>query len=155
MLPAYFLSILFNALVGYILVFGYDDIEAEGWSFSLNNEKTRLVIGVIAFITGILKILSPVEGNVPVVGDLLPALSGFIGGSILVLDFYRKKSHTNTVETDSYDMDSADDYADVQAPKRNIFKRIAALPGKNRKIMGFVCFAAAVLHLYFYPVLFL
>ena len=137
MLPVYFLSILFNALAGYILAFGKEEAESGSLSFSLNNETVRLVIGGIAFVTGILKILSPVavEGNVPVVGDLFPALAGLAGGLILIFDFYRSRTADSSVI--------------------DFMERLASLAGKNRKIYGFVCIGAAALHFIFYPVIFL
>ena len=148
MLPAYFLSILFNALAGYILTFGKEKTETGELSFSLNNEKVRLVIGVLAFVTGIVKILSPVAGNVPVVGDLFPALAGLAGGSTLIFGFYRRKLPEN---------DSFDTFEDDAVPlsKGNVMERIAALTGKSRKIIGFVCIGTAALHFIFYSVLFL
>jgi hypothetical protein len=95
----------------------------------------RLVIGCVSFITGILKILSPAPANLPVVGDLFPALAGLAGGFILAFDFYRNKASES----------AAIDY----------MERIASLIGRNRKIMGFVCITAATLHFVFYQILFL
>ena len=135
MLPVYFLSVLFNGLAGGILAFGKVETETEGggFSFSLNNETIRLGIGVITFITGILKILSPVGGNIPVAGDLFPALAGLAGGFIMAFDFYRRH---NTI--DALSVEKLADFVD-----------------KNRKTLGFVCITAAALHFIFYPVIFL
>ena len=132
MLQIYCLSIVLNAVLGYLLAF----TEGEGeLPFHLDNETVRLVTGILASVTGLLKILSPVAvaGNVPVVGDLLPALAGIAGGGILILDFYRRHSTVN-------------------AP---LLDRIAEIAEKNRKLTGFVCLGAAALHLIFYSVLFL
>ena len=131
--PIYFLSIALNALVGYILVFGKEEAEEGALSLNFDSETTRLLIGVLAAVTGLLKILSPVAGDVPVVGDLVPALTGLGGGFILAFEFYRRR---NTVHSSA-------------------MERIAELIAKNRKLSGFVCLGAAVLHLIFYPVLFL
>jgi len=133
MLPIYFLSIALNAVVGYILVFGKEESESGALSLNLDSETTRLLVGVGAAVTGLLKILSPVAGNVPVVGDLVPALAGLGGGFILAFEFYRRR---NTVHSPAAE-------------------RIEALITKNRKLAGFVCLGAAVLHLIFFPVLFL
>jgi hypothetical protein len=135
MLPVYFMSILFNALTGYILAFGKEETDAGSLSLSLNNETVRLIIGGLSFITGILKILSPVSGNVPIIGDLFPALAGLTGGFILIYDFYRSKAPDTT----------AADY----------MERIASLVGRNRKITGLACIGAAALHFIFYPIVFL
>jgi len=133
MLPIYFLSIALNALVGYILAFRKEEAEGGALSLNLDSETTRLLVGVVAAVTGLLKILSPVEGNVPVAGDLLPALAGLGGGFILAFEFYRRR---NTVHSP-------------------VMEHIAGLIDKNRKLAGFVCLGAAALHLVFFPVLFL
>ena len=148
MLQAYFMSILFNALTGYILVVGNNNTETEGWSFSLNNEKVRLGIGILAFTTGILKILSPVTENIPVVGDLFPALAGLAGGCILIMQYFPGKTAANTA-------DFSDDFGDDTIPSRGIAGRISALVIKHKKIIGIFCLISALLHLVFYPVIFL
>ncbi|MDR0288289.1 MAG: hypothetical protein LBI03_11380, partial [Clostridiales bacterium] len=124
-----------NALAGFILAFCNEEPETGALSFSLNNETVRLVIGGLSFITGILKILSPMPENYPVIGDLFPALTGLVGGFILVFDFYQNKA------TES----AALDY----------MERIASLIGRNRKLIGLVCIAAATLHFIFYQIIFL
>jgi hypothetical protein len=135
MLPVYLMSVVLNALVGIILSFCKEEAETGSLSFSLNNETVRLIIGVLSFITGIFKILSPVHGNIPVVGDLFPALVGIAGGFILLFEFYHKKASGS----------SALDF----------MERIDSLINRNRKISGFVCIAAAILHFVFYPIIFL
>jgi hypothetical protein len=133
MLPIYFLSIAVNALSGYILAFGKEEAEEGNISFNLNCETTRLFIGAFSVIFGLLKLLSPVEGNTPVVGDLIPALAGLCGGFILVFEFYR---HRTTLASPG-------------------MERAAEFIANNRKIAGFFCLAAAVLHLFFFKLLFL
>jgi len=133
MLPIYFFSITANALAGYILAFGKEEAEAGNTSFNINGETTRLIIGAFAFIFGLLKLLSPVEGSVPVAGDLIPALAGLCGGFILVFEFYRQRS--------TLDSPGAE--------------RTAAFIAKNKRIAGFFCLAAAALHIFFSGLLFL
>ena len=135
MLPVYLFSIVFNGLTGLILAFAKEETEEGALSLSLNNEKLRLIVGILGFITGILKILSPVAGNYPVVGDLFPALVGLAGGFILVFEFYRYKAPASSVV----------DFLD----------RVASILVWNRKISGFICIAAAVLHIIFYQLIFL
>jgi len=133
MLPIYFFSITANALAGYILAFGKEEAETENSSFNLNGETTRLLIGAFSFIFGLLKLLSPVEGNIPVAGDLIPALAGLCGGFILVFDFYRRRSTSDTPGVE----------------------RTAEFITKNRRVAGFFCLVAAALHLFFSGLLFL
>jgi uncharacterized membrane protein HdeD (DUF308 family) len=132
MLPVYFLSIALNALCGYVLAFGNEAADSKALSMSLNNNKVRLMLGGLSFITGILKILSPVTGNVPVVGDLFPALVGLAGGFILVFEFYHRPSENP-----------------------NWAEQTGKIIKKYRKIIGFAAIAAAALHLFFYPVILL
>ena len=137
MLPVYLLSVVLNGLVGIILSFCKEEPDTGAMSFSLNNETVRLVIGGLSFITGILKILSPVHGNVPVIGDLFPALTGIGGGFFLSFEFYRKKASGGG------------------GAALDFLERIASLINRNRKLSGFVCIAAAVLHFIFYSIIFL
>jgi hypothetical protein len=140
MLPIYFLSILLNAAIGYILAFNQEETgEDEALSFSLNNQVLRLILGALSMVTGVLKLLSPatVPGSsasqLPVLGDLLPALVNLCGGFILVFEYYRNKS---TISTEASE-------------------KLGELVAKNRKLAGFVCLGTALLHLVFSSVLFL
>jgi hypothetical protein len=139
MAPFYFLSILLNAALGYILAFNQEETgEEETLSFSLNNRVFRLVLGALSMVTGVLKLLSPMyvpggSQQLPVLGDLFPALCNLAGGFILVFEYYRSKT---TISTE----------ASV---------RLEELIAKNRKLAGFVCLGAALFHLVFSSVLFL
>jgi hypothetical protein len=134
MLPFYFLTILFNAVSGYVLAFRREEIREEnGFSFSFDNEVFRLILGAVSIFTGILKVLSPVAGNIPVIGDLVPALANLVGGFILVFEYYRNRT---TVRSEAVE-------------------KMGDIVEKNRKIAGFISLGAAVLHFVFYPVPFL
>jgi hypothetical protein len=132
MMQFYFLSIFFNALTGYVLVMGNRQEEA-GLGFSINNETFRLVLGILTMATGLLKLLSAVQGDIPVVGDLLPALVGLAAGSILIFGFYRERSSV----------------------KSEAIEKIEGFLTKNEKIIGFAALGAAVLHFMFPSVLLL
>jgi hypothetical protein len=132
MLPFYFLTILFNAVSGYVLAFRKEEVRGD-FSFSFDNDVFRLVLGAASIFTGLLKVLSPVTGNVPVVGDLVPALANLAGGFILAFDYYRSRT---TVHSEAAE-------------------KLWFLIEKNRKIAGFVSIGAAALHFVFYSVLFL
>jgi hypothetical protein len=134
MLPFYFLTILFNAVSGYILAFRREEIRGEsGFSFSLDNEVFRLALGVASVFTGFFKILSPVTGNIPVIGDLLPALANLAGGFILIFEYYRNRT---TLRSEAVE-------------------KFGNIVDQNRKIAGFAAIGAAVLHFVFHPVPFL
>ena len=134
MLQFYFLSIVLNALAGYILITG--DSEGDsilGFNFSLKDESLRLVLGILSALMGLLKILSVAPGDVPVIGDLFPALTGFLAGFILISEYYRKRASGDVLEGG---------------------KKFALLAA-NKKIVGIAALAAAALHFLFPTVLLL
>jgi hypothetical protein len=134
MVQFYFLSILLNGLTGYILGFGRDDPEAAietSIRFSLNNNTFRLVLGILITITGLLKLLSPID--IPVIGDLLPALLGLAAGFILLFEYYREQS---TVDSEK-------------------MARFEESIGRYKKWIGFALLVSAALHFLFPRALFL
>jgi hypothetical protein len=101
MMQLYFLSIVFNGLAGFLFIFGdmgkNDSAENSG-KFSFVSDGFRLVIGILAGIIGILKLLSPIEGNIPILGDMLPAVAGVVAGFMLIFGFYREHSSDVSAE---------------------------------------------------------
>ena len=57
-------------------------------------------LGAVSFITGFLKLISA-QGDMPVIGDLLPAVAGLVMGLTLLVQFYRHRNETvpHPVET--------------------------------------------------------
>jgi TctA family transporter len=132
----YFLSILFNALAGFILFTENSEGESsleERIKLPVNNEIFRLVLGILALVTGLLKLLSSIQGDLPVIGDLVPAFTGFFTGFILVFSYY-------------------DEHASTDEGK---FRNFGAAVLRNKKWMGLAAMAAAVLHFLFPQVLLL
>jgi hypothetical protein len=128
MIQFYFLSILLNGLTGCILSFGGDKPEEtieSGLRFSLNSPAFRLALGILITITGLLKLLSPVD--IPVIGDLLPALLGLAAGFILLFGYYR-------------------DRATVESEKMTRFEETIR---RYKKWLGFALLASAALHFLF------
>ena len=99
----------------------------------MQDETFRLVLGILTCITGFFKLLSAVRGDIPVIGDLIPAFAGLIGGFTLLYDFYKQRS---TVDEDSLPP---------------VVKKIIGA----RKYVGIGCLLAAILHFLFPTVLFL
>ena len=101
MIQLYFLSILFNGLIGFLLIFGDsprgESIESS-MKFSFNSGGFHLVLGILAAITGFLKLLMPVEKQVPILGDMVPALAGIVAGFIIIFGFYREHSSHSSRE---------------------------------------------------------
>jgi hypothetical protein len=136
MIQFYFLSIVLNALSGYVLAFStdIDDIDVESKvRIPIHKETFRLILGVVTILTGLLKILSAVQGDVPVIGDLIPALVGFLTGFILIFEYYRSRSAIDPEHTE----------------------KIEQLLINNKKWIGFIAIASAILHFLFPTVLLL
>ncbi|MCL2879085.1 MAG: hypothetical protein FWF29_02455 [Treponema sp.] len=138
MVQLYFLSIFCNGLSAYIFItkesWDSDTIEA-GLRFSVRNELFRLILGILTAITGLLKLLSPYPGSLPILGDLIPALGGLAAGFILVFGYYR--DHVKTIDTDGK------------------LDRIGDAFLKWKKALGFVLLVSVILHFLFPQALFL
>jgi uncharacterized membrane-anchored protein len=134
MIQFYFLSIFFNVLAGYVLITGEEGKPFEIHpGFSFKDESSRLVLGILTMATGILKLLSSVEGDMPVLGDIIPAVIGFGAGFVLVFEYYRSHAGLDDEKGES----------------------IGHVLVRNRKIIGFLAVAAAALHFLFPKVLLL
>jgi hypothetical protein len=144
MMQFYFLSILLNGIVGYLLVSEnsledqIDDGEIGGNAGPssipgfFKNETFRLILGVLAMVTGLLKLLSATNGDLPVLGDIIPALVGFASGFTLILEFYHGRT---TVEEGG--------------------ASFTLFLINHRRWVGFAAIAAAALHFLFPGVLLL
>ncbi len=109
-------------------------------SFAINSKGTffddptfRLVIAILSGFTGILKLLSTIQNDVPVIGDLIPAIAGLAACFALLIEYYIQKS---SVELK------------LPAVLSTIFIG-------GRKYLGIFCIIAGVLHFIFPRVLFL
>ena len=137
MIQIYFLSIFFNVLAGYALISTdeNDALEIKP-GFSLKDETVRLILGIISMITGVLKLLSPIEGNLLILGDLVTALAGLATGFILLFEYYINRS---TIAHES-------------GQKLSL---ITALMIGNKRIVGYIAITVAALHFLFPRLLFL
>lgn len=156
MLQFYFLSILLNVLAGLVLVYASDftkqseadavsseegEVEAEESSSSshflkgafFDDMTFRLVLGILSVVGGLMKILSPIQLDIPVIGDLVPAVAGLAAGAALLLEFYAVR---NSLETTF-----------------PLFVQKVFFEG--RKYIGVFCIIAGLMHFIFPRVLFL
>lgn len=153
MLQFYFLSILLNLVTGLVLfcqkdrshddLFGQDDfgLSAESADSPYGNpildfmesKNFKLVLGVLSVLVGLMKLLSVVQNDVPVVGDLLPAVAGLVGGGCILLQFYME---TNSI-----------DYV-----PNSLLQRLFV---DSRRTIGICCLVVATLHFVFPRAIFL
>ena len=127
MLQLYLLSVLINGICGFFLYFGSskknDDNESPA-DTPVSKNNHRLIIGIIGVIIGFLKLLRPVD--ILIVGDIIPAIGGMLGGFVLIYDYYRE----------------------IAAKKETEIKmsRIAETFVVYKKIIGLILFIIAGLH---------
>ncbi len=100
MVQIYFLSILLNLLGGFGLASETMVERISGLrifsDFFEGRTTLKITVGILSFIVGILKLLSSMD--VPVAGDLLPALGNIAVGFALVLDYYKDRSESTSSE---------------------------------------------------------
>ena len=132
MLPFYFLSVTTNLMMGGILLLSAKDKEEFNIKYPLLNDPTfLLVLLIFSGISAVFKLLSPVAGNTPIIGDIVPALSGVLG-CIVFFERWVKASEN-------------------QLTLPPFFARILTF----EQPIGFFCLFAGVTHLLFSSVLFL
>jgi hypothetical protein len=127
MLQLYFLSITTLGIGG--LVLSIDFLEQKFPALAnlkpiVSNQTFQFILGILAALFGFLKLLSVVEGDVPVVGDLIPALTGMIVGVTLVVGYYKSKATVQSETVEKMD---------------NLFL-------KNRSVVGIGGLVVAILH---------
>jgi hypothetical protein len=81
-----------------------------------------------------MKILSVVEGDVPVIGDLFPSLTGLLAGFVLIFEYYRGRISVEITDR---------------------VEKVDRLLVANKKIIGGAALVASVLHFLFPRVLLL
>ena len=138
MAQLYFLSILLNISSAYIILKQDDLIEdsiIDSLKFSPKNEIFRLILGILTAICGLLKLLMPYPGSIPVLGDILPAVAGLAAGFILIFSYYR--NHAGSMETEG----KLDKMGDILI--------------KWKKAISYFVLCSAVLHFLFPQALFL
>ncbi|MBQ1643186.1 MAG: hypothetical protein II103_01505 [Treponema sp.] len=98
----------------------------------VNNPVFRLVIGVLAVFIGFMKILSVFSGDLPIIGDFLPAFAGILGGASMLIEYFESSSDS------------------IYIPDN-----IQTIFIDSRKYIGVICVAAGVLHFVFPKVILL
>jgi hypothetical protein len=132
MMQFYFLAVALNLLGGYSLFIKDDAIKAstfEGVRTFLRSRTFRLVLGVLCGVTGFFKMIAVTDGDIPVVGDLVPALAALIVGFSLLFEYYFERPGANSSEG-----------------KWLKFNRFIA---KRKKVLGVIGMAAALVHFLF------
>lgn len=136
MVQFYFLSILLNILAGFVLSIDFLSERMDSlanFKVPLGNPTFRFVLGIVSAAVGFLKLLSAFHGDVPVVGDLLPAAVGMLMGIMLIIDHYKMKAAVSSQAFDAID---------------RVFIR-------RKSVIGIIGIIIGVLHFFIPSVLFL
>jgi hypothetical protein len=137
MLQFYFLSILLNLLTGLTLIFNsYSDKSQDSLKNVpefFTNKTFKLIIGIMCCFTALVKLLTSFPGAVPVLGDLIPSVMGFLGGVALLIEYYISQSPTET----------------------KLNPKMESIFITNKKYIGVLCILSALLHFLFPKVILL
>jgi hypothetical protein len=97
MVQVYFLLVLTNVIAGLVLAREGLKVPLASWEglFAAFEPKlVRVVLGVASFLSGFVALIYVLPGDQLFVGDLLPALTALLSGTVLVLDYYHKPQET-------------------------------------------------------------
>lgn len=96
MIQFYLLSVVFNTITGLVLINNKTLSNAVNTSDSKNPfyeaKNFLLILGILTAFTGFMKLLLVMDSNVVILGDLLPAIAGLVGGAIILFDFYKEST---------------------------------------------------------------
>lgn len=140
MVQIYFLLVLLNAASGLVLARAGLKRSLGPWDAWFQPFEHRLVkglLGILTFVTGFLGLIFVLPGDQIFLGDLFPSVTALLGGTILVVEYYRKEPAPDAAEKDP------------QAAKLEDFLV------SNKIIVGVVCLTFSVLHFFSPTVVFL
>ncbi len=129
MIQFYLLSVVFNTLTGLLLILSKplaeDAQEATIAGLPFYETKNfRLIVGILTAFSGLMKLLTVTANDVPILGDIIPAIVGLIGGACLLYEFYVSSSK-------------------IEISLNPLFENIFV---NGRKYVGIACLIVALLH---------
>ncbi len=132
MLSFYYFSVTTNIIMGILLVLfsGNDDERNEKYPI-VKDTTFLLILMVVSGIFAVLTLLSPIEGSLPVIGDLIPSVTGILGCIVLFKRWFI-----------------------LSNPEKEFpafFEKVIAY----EKIIGYCCLAAGCVHLFVPHIIFL
>lgn len=136
MVQFYFLSIFVN-FIGGLLLAG-DTINRQFTKLDTLQELFKaptylITFSIVAAVTGVFKIISVFNGDVPVIGDLLPAVISILIAVFLFLSYQKDKN--GEIKTS--------------------LEKTNSLIQKYRNILGIAAIIISLLHFFFPSVLFI
>lgn len=85
MFQIYFLSVLLNILVGLFLIY---ENKIENSNLIVQKPLLIMVLGFASIIVGIIKLFVVAQPDIVIIGDLLPAVFGIVGGFCILLNYF-------------------------------------------------------------------
>jgi hypothetical protein len=162
MVQFYFPSIILNLSGGYALVVAGLPPRSqtiEGFRDFFEDPIVRLVVGILAAATGALKFLAPIRGDIPIVGDFLPAVGGLGVGVTLLLERYHEDDAPSPAPEPPPSAEpsrpAASESVKSRVSPRGEPNAIERLFLDHKSVIGLVGIIAGVVHFLFPMVIFL
>jgi hypothetical protein len=151
MIQFYLLSVVFNVCAG--LALGADRLgrrepALESLAAFLRDPTVRLVLGILSLVVGALKFITTIRGDIPIVGDFVPAVAGVAVGLTLLLELGGSRPMESANAGGG-----AEDHGAARAPRLPAI--VESFLVGNKTVVGFAGAAAGVIHFLFPTVLFL
>jgi len=156
MIQFYFLVVSLNLACGLALILPG---RSHQWQILrhldavLSDVGLRISLGTLGIVTGALTIISPIQGDVPFVGDLIPAFTAALAGLVLLLELRSQRHEEASSDSGLSSADSGSPAA-AQALPPSHEKLRGILVGSGR-IIGLIAILAGIVHFLFPLELFL
>ncbi len=155
MIQFYFLAVALNLACGFALLLPERPHPRQllrHLDFVLSDGKIRTALGILGIVTGLLTITSPIQGDVPVIGDLVPALTSALAGLVLLLELQSgRKEEATSLHAEAQAEPAEKPDGEPAASKTGL--RLL-LVGSGR-IIGLLAILAGLVHFFFPLELFL
>jgi purine-cytosine permease-like protein len=158
MVQFYFLSILFNLFGGLSLFLSTAHVHGEalnGLRAFLRDSTVCLVLGILTAVTGAFKLLTVMRGDIPVVGDFLPAAAGIAVGGTLLLERFRDPESPHKLERRQGGASKEAVSGEAVAPSDEVPSKFELLFLDHKSAVGLAGIIASAVHFLFPMVLFL
>jgi len=84
----------------------------------VNNGPYRMILGVLCVLIGLINLFPVRAGEIAVLGNLLPSLTGIVGGVLLLSEYARSRKSTEKKDKIS---EIAEEVEKISSPYLNIF----------------------------------
>ena len=155
MIQFYFLSVAINIACGLALILPNRPQTRQflqQLETIFSDVGLRIALGSLGIVTGILTLISPIQGDVPFVGDLIPSLTAALAGLVLLLELRsERQTETEPVEKDS----PAEETPPFALAIPLSHERLRSLLIGSGRVIGLIAVFAGIIHFLFPLELFL